>query len=545
MPFAGAIRHFRRYRYIFNVFARHGFSSALNLLPSEPGWLRAARSEEPATLPTHFRQALEELGPTFVKLGQMLSTRPDLLPPEYIVELSRLRDQVPPVPWPEIREVLESELGISPEEAFRFIDPQPMAAASLGQVHAATLLNGADVVVKVQRPHIQPNIRTDLEILADLAHYVDRYTPVGRIYNLEEIAQDFSDTLNSELDYRREGQNADRFQHNFANDSYIHIPEIHWEHTTRRVLVMERIYGLNINEIDRLEAEGHDRHRLANQAARLIIKEVMEDGFFHADPHPGNFMVMENGAIGVIDFGMVGYLNDQDRTNLIRLYAVTARLDAQGIVDELIHLGAAQAEVDRRALIRDLERFLRRYYGVSLQDIRAGEVLTELLPLAFRHHIRLPSNLWLLGKTLVMMEGVGLKLDPDFDIFAFSGPYATQLLLKSALPSRRWLEELVRQGSAWGDFSLTLPRVGLMLAERLERREPIPLSLDDQSLRLLDRLVTRLSLSLISAGMIIGFALLIPTTAQSNLALQMLAGLAFLGALGIGGWLVISILRGR
>ena len=328
------IRHLRRYRHILTVFTRHGFGFAISQLPTEPLWVRDLYPfpiQEPSSLPIHFRQALEELGPAFVKLGQMLSTRPDLLPPSYITELAKLQDSVPPVSWDEIRQVIEEELGQPPEDIFGEVDPKPLAAASLAQVHAAKLMTRQKVVIKVQRPNIAATIRTDLEIIRDIAKYAEQHTPLGKVYNLAEIADDFADTLNHEMNYQSEGRNADRLRENFAQERYLHVPWIYWEYSTRRVLVMEYIEGIKITNIRALDEAGHDREKLANQAARMIIKEFLDDGFFHADPHPGNLIVMEDEAIGVMDFGMMGHLSDTDRVNLIRLYNVAVRLDAKGV----------------------------------------------------------------------------------------------------------------------------------------------------------------------------------------------------------------------
>jgi ubiquinone biosynthesis protein len=543
---ARPIRHLRRYRHILTVFTRHGFGFTLSHFPAEPLWLRDLYpfpTQEPATLPAHFRQALEELGPAFVKLGQMLSTRPDILPPDYITELTKLQDEVPPVSWNEIREVLEDELGTVPEDIFAEIDPHPLAAASLAQVHAAKLMERQKVVIKIQRPNIQPTIKTDLEIIQDLARYAEQYTPLGQIYHLVEIAEDFADTLRTELNYQSEARNADRFRASFANEKGIHIPWVYWEYTTRRVLVLEYIEGIKINDIVALDAAGYDRPQIANHAAKMIIKEILEDGFFHADPHPGNFVVMDNEVIGVMDFGMVGYLSDTDRVNLIRLYNVAVRMDAQGATDELIHIGAASPDVDRKALSRDLERLLRRYYGISLQEVRINEVMDDVMPIAFEHHLQVPTNFWLLGKTLAMMEGIGLQLAPDFDVFAFSQPYITKLILKSAMPNRHWIDDMLRRGFAWGDLLDEIPHAGRLLLERFERREPIQLAIDHDSFSTIDRLVTRLALSLIVAGMIIGLSNLIPTILESHWLIQTIVILSFVAAVLMGLWIFISIVR--
>jgi len=540
------IRHLRRYRHILTVFTRHGFGFALSHLPTEPLWLRDLYPfpiQEPASLPAHFRQALEELGPTFVKLGQMLSTRPDVLPPDYIAELAKLQDKVPPVPWTEICHVIEAELGKPPEQVFGEIDPKPLAAASLAQVHAAKLVTRQNVVIKVQRPNILPTIQTDLEIIHDIARYADQHTPLGRVYRLVEIVDDFANTLHNELNYLTEGRNADRLRENFIQEDCLHIPWVYWEHTTRRVLVMEYIKGIKITDIAALDEAGYDRTKIANNAARMIIKEVLEDGFFHADPHPGNLVVMENEVIGAMDFGMVGHLSDADRANLIRLYNVAVRMDAKGVTDGLIHIGAAPPDVNRRALSQDIERMLRYYHGLALKDVHVDELLEALMPLAFTHRLHLPTNFWQLGKTLAMMEGIGYKLAPDFDIFAFSKPYAAKLMLKAALPSRRWIDTLMRRGLVWSDLLEELPHIGMLLLDRIERREPIKLSLDHSNMELLDRLVTRLALSVIVAAMIVGLAGLIPATTDTPWIVQAVVVLSFVIAVVMGAVILVSIVR--
>ncbi|HOU15833.1 MAG TPA: lipopolysaccharide core heptose(II) kinase RfaY [Anaerolineae bacterium] len=540
------IRHLRRYRHILTVFTRHGFGFALSQLPTEPLWLRDLYPfpiQEPASLPAHFRQALEELGPAFVKLGQMLSTRPDVLPPSYISELAKLQDNVPPVPWNEIREVIQAELGAPPEEVFGEINPKPLAAASLAQVHAAKLLTRQKVVIKVQRPHILPTIQTDLEIIHDIANYAEQHTPLGRVYNLVEIVEDFAETLHNELNYQSEARNADRIRANFAQEHCLHIPAVYWEYTTRRVLVMEYIEGIKITDIAALDAAGYDRQKIANNAARMIVKEILEDGFFHADPHPGNLIVMANEVIGAMDFGMVGYLSDADRTNLIRLYSMAVQMDAKSVTDGLIHIGAAPIDVDRRALSQDIERLLRYYNGLALKDVHVDELMNSLMPLAFEYRLHLPTNFWQLGKTLAMMEGIGYKLAPDFDIFAFSGPYVAQLMLKAAMPSRHWLNEITRRGLAWSDLLEELPHIGMLLLDRIEKRAPLKLSLDHSNLELLDRMVTRIALSVIVAAMILGLAVLIPATTDTPWIVQAIVILSFVVALVMGGGILVSIVR--
>jgi ubiquinone biosynthesis protein len=542
------IRHLQRYRHILTVFTRHGFGFALSHFPAEPLWLRDLHpvpERERASLPAHFRQALEELGPAFVKLGQMLSTRPDLLPPDYIAELSRLQDRVKPRPWEEMRPVLEASLEAPLSEVFGEITIEPLASASLAQVYAAKLRTRQKVVIKVQRPNIRPNIRTDLEILHDLARYAQEHTPLGQVYDLVEIAEDFAHTLHNELDYTIEGRNADRFRRNFAGEEAVHIPWVYWEYTTERVLVLEYIEGIKINDIEAIDAAGYDRGKIANNAARMIVQEVLQDGYFHADPHPGNFVVMKDEVIGAMDFGIVGYLSHTDRVNLIRLSNVAVQEDAKGVTDALIHIGAAPPDVDRDSLTRDIERLLHYYSGVALKKIRMDDLIDDVMPIAFEHHLKLPSNFWLLGKTLAMMEGLGLKLAPDFDIFAFASPHVTRLTIETLLPGRRWMQEMIRLGLAWGDLLEQLPHAGRLLIDRFEKGEPIKLSIDRRNLAAVDRMVTRLALSLIISGMIIGLAWLTPvvTEAQAHWIVQAFVIAAFVIALLMGIGVLYSVVR--
>ncbi len=550
------VRHLQRYREIAGIFIRHGFGELTDLLELQPylalprRLLRRWRQETPPLgAPQRIRLAMEELGPTFVKLGQVLSTRPDLIPPTYIAELAKLQDTVPPAPWESVRAQIEAELDAPLEELFATLDPIPIAAASLAQVHAATLPDGSAVVIKVQRPNIQPTIEMDLEILFDLARLLQARTPLGKFYDLPEIAEDFATTLWAELDFYREGHNADRFRANFADEAYLHIPQIYWDYTTRRVLVLERISGIKIDDIEALDSVGYDRHRVALHAVRMIVKEVLEDGFFHADPHPGNFVVMPGEVIGAMDFGMVGHLGRRERDDLIRLYIVTVQLDDEGIVDQLIRMGAAAGQVDRAGLRRDVARMLRRYQGLPLEAINTSEVIEESMSLAFRHRLHMPSEYWLLGKTLGMMEGVGLKLDAGFDVFAVSQPYVKRFMWRQFSP-RTLGEKALRGGQEWSDLVLTMPR---RLSHLLDDVEAGNLSaslhlpeIPDLMVRL-DRIANRLSMSILLAALIMGLATLVPAfnlAEQWGLVITLIL-IGFAGASLLGLWLIFSIWRSR
>ncbi len=546
------IRHLKRYSEIVSVFTRHGFG----FLFSRPGerqrlrvWLPGRGLPPEAATPidqqaVHFRQALEELGPTFIKFGQILSTRPDLLPLSYITELSKLVDSVSPESWETVHAVLTRELGRPPEACFASINPQPMASASLAQVHAATLPDGQEVVVKVQRPNITQVIQTDLEILASLAG-VAQTTNLGKLYDFTSIADDFAFTLRNELDYLREGRNADRMREQFSGEkNLLYIPKVYWDLTTPQVLVMERIQGIKINDFAALEAAGYDRHKIALNSVSVTIKQVFEDGFFHADPHAGNYLVLPGEMIGLVDFGKVGYLREKDRLDLVRLYLTAVELDVEGMIDQLVRMNAVPEDLDRNRLAHDLNRLLNKYYGAPLKYLRARELIDEFTAISFRHHLRLPSTWWLVGQTVAMLEGIGLQLDPDFDVFRAAAPHLKRLMKTLIFSQENWPRALVMDAANLGEMLHRLPRVGNRLLERLERNEPLRMEIKDidSVLRRLDNLVTRLALSLLVAAFVIGFPILLQLAAAGSLPTWLVIALS-IPIIGAGAWLGISLIK--
>lgn len=547
-------RHLKRYREIVEVLIRHGFGVAVTQLGLDdylglPHLFRRKRTLTDGVVKPaeHLRLALEELGPTFIKLGQILSTRPDLIPPSYLAELSRLQDKVPCEPWEIIKAQVENELGQPIEDSFRTFAPESIAAASLGQVHVAMLPNGQEVVVKVQRPDIEPTIDLDLDILHDFARLAQERTPLGHIYDLVEMSEDFSVTLHTELNYRREARNAERFQLNFKDESYLHIPKIYWEYTTQRVMVMERLQGIKIDDVEALDAAGYNRHNLAQTCARIIIKEIFEEGFFHADPHPGNFVVLPGEVIGAMDFGKVGYLDHNDQAALLRFYIYLIQMDAEGTVDQLIRMGVANRQTNRKTLARDIRRLLKKYYGLPLQDIHLGGILEGIMTIAFRHRLNLSSDLWMLIKTLAMMEGIGLKLDPGFDIFVVSEPYVRRFRRNLLLPSE-WGPSLLSSGTDLADLLTRLPRQTARLLDQVERGEiGAQIHLPDllTAAHRLDRIANRLSLTILTSAFIIALAGLIDildfTWPWGWVTWLILV--AFVTAIILGIWLIWSIWR--
>lgn len=543
-------RHMRRYHEIIAILAKHGLGALIDQVGLAP-YLRiperasppeAARQER-LSIPQRLRVAVEELGPTFIKLAQIISTRPDLIPPAYLRELILLQDRVPPAPWELAKAEIESELGPL-DRVFAAFEEQPLAAASLGQVHTARLHSGEEVVVKARRPGIEESVNVDLEILRDLARWAAEHTQWSELYDLPEIIDDFSYILLHEMDYLSEGRNADRFRQNFADETSLYIPKVYWDHTTDRVLTLERIRGIKINDIVALDAAGVDRHQLALKSAGIIIKEVLEDGFFHADPHPGNFLVMDDAVIGAMDFGMVGNVTPWDREHLVRLYVAAVQLDAKELVDELVHVGAASPQIDRTALEREMQKLLAKYHGQPLKEIRARQIVDEVTPIIFRNHLRLPSQWWLLGKTLAMTEGLGMQLDPDFDIFEVSQPYVRKLLWQMLSP-RRWGGKVVRGVLDWSELWAELPQRGLRLLDEAEKgllEQTVKLRRLDEGLDHLDRSTNRLGVSVVLAALLISLVILLASGAGAGAGKWLeVCGLVAVGALG--GWLLHSLRR--
>jgi ubiquinone biosynthesis protein len=432
--------------------------------------------------PQSLRLALEELGPTFVKLGQMLSTRGDLLPPPYRAELAKLQDAAPVVAPAMIQRVIEEELG---PEAFAWFDLQPLASASIGQAHAARLHDGTDVVVKVRRPGAREQVEQDLAILERRAGQASRHPHLLAHVDWEGLAKEFARLLRAELDYKLEGRNAERFADNFAGDDQVQIPGVYWETTTAEVITLERIHGIKLTDTDALDEAGVDRRAMAQLATRVTAKMVFDDGFFHGDPHPGNFFVLPEGAIAIIDFGIVGTLDEQLREELTDLLVGIVNANPERMAAAMIALGASTGRVDDRSLRQDLSALLRRYSGRSVSEIFLGPVIGDFLEIARHHSLRLPPDLALLAKVLIMEEGLAAGLDPEFRIGPALAPFATRHLLAQLSPTA-----LLRR---LGRFADTLSN-GVDVHVRTTDLEPL--------VARLERLGNRIAMSVLAAAAI-------------------------------------------
>jgi len=426
----------KRYREIIYTLIRHGFGWLVvklglsALVPFHWGLMGHPRRKERYSAPEHLRMAFEELGPTFIKLAQILSTRPDLISPLYAEEFSKLQDRVPPRPFEEIKDVLEAELGQPYQNVFLGFRREAIASASLGQVYSAMLPGEKSVVVKIQKPGVHELVSTDLEILRDFAMRISRQTELGRKYDLLGLLDEFAFSLINELNYVREGQNADRFRVLFKDDPRVFIPSIHWDLTTSRVLVMDEVRGIKVNELtqDHIPVEV-DRRSLAVTAVEATLKEIFEHGFFHADPHPGNFVIMDGSVLGLMDFGMVGYLDERYRESFLRLTYDMVRGNTEDMLDALWDLGISGRYVNRAALKRDLNHLLFSFRESSLEEILAGDLLRELMAIAYRHDLHFPPDLALLFKVLAMCEGLGALIDPHFKLYEIAQPYFKNLYL--------------------------------------------------------------------------------------------------------------------
>jgi ubiquinone biosynthesis protein len=547
--------HLRRYRQIAEVLARHGLGwlhgvSGLERFHSFRPLsldLREHTQSESLTPPERVRLAIEELGATFIKLGQFLSTRADLLPPEYQTELAKLQDSAPPFDPEAAKERIEAELGQSIDSLFAQFDSVPLAAASIGQAHAATLLDGKEVVIKVRRPGVVEQIEEDLEILQNLASAMSRRWEFASTYDITGLAQEFAYTLRSELDYLQEARNAESFAQNFADDPKVHIPRVFWEMTTSRMLTLERIRGIKVSDLTTLDANGIDRRRLAECGTQVILKMIFDNGFFHADLHPGNFFIEPDGRFGLIDFGMVGRVDDKTQEQLAHLVLALTGPDYDQLVDALLEMGVTTARVDRNRLRRDLEHLIAPYYGRPLGEIDLTPLINDALSIIRRHQMHLPSNLALLLKTIIVTEGLGARLDPDFRLLTIIRPYANELLLKLYSPSR-WRRKLKRAGLDIAWLSSEAPqqlrrlvgeieRGGFEFGMRPESFEPL--------ISRLERLANRIVLGILTAAFIVGLATLLsvyrPPGWENWAGVMFAVGFFFAIALGI--YLAWSILR--
>ncbi|MBV8064383.1 MAG: AarF/ABC1/UbiB kinase family protein [Actinobacteria bacterium] len=437
-------RSLSRLSEIAQVMVRHGFGyffEAHRLTDLLPG-RSAARLADEEDMPSsvrgqHLRESLEELGPTFVKFGQLLSTRPDIVPPDIIAELRSLQDDVRPFPFEQAERVIEEELGNSLERLFLDFDPIPVAAASIGQVHRATLPNGRPVAVKVQRPDAARHIEADLVLMYQAARLVHERVHALAFIDPRALVDEFARQIRQELDYRLEGRNAQAFYRDFAGDPHVRVPRVHQSYSRARVLTLEWLQGTQLADVDTLGLTVDERRDLAYLVTETWMTMIFRNGFFHGDPHPANVLVLEEaGAIGLVDFGSAGKLSDDDMTKLTRLFIDAAEENVDILPRRLADLGVRYPRDREEEFRTELREMYYRYYGASIAEIDPIQVIREAFQLIYTMNLRLPTRYLLLDRTIATLGSVGVELYPDFNVFEVARPYARNLMLERFTPER-------------------------------------------------------------------------------------------------------------
>ncbi|WP_191126258.1 ABC1 kinase family protein [Cerasibacillus terrae] len=550
------IRHLQRYRDIVVAFSRNGFGyiademGLLDLVSLPKRILSHNDYEiEKKSVGERIRLILEELGPTFVKLGQFASTRPDILPENVIRELEKLQDDVGAFPYEEVRDIIETELEKPLETIFAEFEETPLAAASIGQVHYAILHSNDEVAVKIQRPRIHRVVNTDLEILQDLAVLAEKRLDWAERYQVCQIVEEFEKSLKKELNYMQEGRSGERIAFSFEEDKSIHVPEIYWDYTTDKVLVMEYVSGTKLSDEEKLKEKGINRTTLAKRFVEAMFQQVFVDGFFHADPHPGNILALPDEKIIFMDFGMVGHLTPQTQDDLGTFVIALMRQDTDGIMKALMQLGMISDEVDMNSLYQDIEQLRLKYYDVPLSSVSLSEAIEDLFAVSYEHRIHIPSELTLLGKTLLTIEGIVEKLDPELSIVKMAEPFGRELIKRKVHP-KKVVGDMFKYFLEYKELVTEFPSSVKKLKEVVKKgkfRMEITIPELDRSLKKLDRISNRLSFSIVllafsivMAGLLVGSALVRQSTLLWNIPVIeigfVMAAIMFL-------WIIFAIFR--
>ncbi|WP_176762096.1 ABC1 kinase family protein [Natronincola ferrireducens] len=542
-------RNLKRYKKIGEVLMKYGFTFAAQKL-NEKGYipkliLKPKQQKEYLSHGQKLRMACEELGPTFIKLGQIISTRRDIFPEEVVSQLAKLQDDVKPFPFEEAKKVFEVEMKLRIEDCFKEFNREPIASASIGQVYEAVLNTGENVVVKIQRPSIQRIIKGDLDILFTLAKLLDEHMDKEKPYNLLEIVEEFSRSITKELDYSLEGRNAEKFHAYFKKDTSIYIPQVYWDYTSKKVLTMERVYGIKIIDKQGLKEKKWDLKEVATISANCFLKQVFIYGFFHGDPHPGNIFVVGPSKIAFVDFGITGYLDKGTMNFISNLFTASARRDVDKIVNILIEIDALDSQTNPRRLKEDISFLINLYYNVPLNKLNLGEALKKLMEVAYTNKIKLPSQFIVLLKAMVTLEGSVKFLNPQFSLSNIAKDFVKEIYFHRYNPKnlagefKDYSEEIL-------DSIKYLPKQIRTLLKKIENND-IKFQLEQIGIEKLQgelsKMTNKLSLSLISSALIVGSSLII-----QNASGPMMWGVSVFGIIGyllasiLGVGIIISIL---
>jgi len=547
------IRSLRRYLNIARVLSTYGFDQVLETLGLSDIAARGKRFFRRGSVDItrlsaaeRMRLVLEELGPTFVKLGQILSTRPDVIPLAFVHEFEKLQDRVPCFSFEELKGQVERELGGPCEQFFAEIDPEPLAAASIAQVHRARLANGDQVVINVRRPGVVELVESDISAMMSLAYLAERHISGSDLYDPVGIVREFARTIRREMDFSREGHTIEKFRDNFAGTPWMYFPRIYWEQSSRGVLTMEYINGIKVSDTDALRRTGMDCRIVAHHGAEAFLEMVLIHGFFHGDPHPGNVMILPDNVICLLDYGIVGRLDEGLRTFLSDILLAIVNRDMDQVVSLLLFAGDISDSLDIRALKRDLSNFIDGYYEIPLKEIEVGRMLTEFIEVVTLYNIRIQPDLMLLAKSLVIVEGMGRSLDPSFDMVSHLRPFMEKSLRQKVSPGRI-ASDINAVLLSYLNLARNLPRDLKEFINRVNRNK-FKIDLEHRGLDKFttefDRSINRLSSSLILAALIIGSSIIMQTDKGPQLlGFPVMAFFGYTVAAFIGLWLVYAIIR--
>lgn len=556
--FSRTLKSGKRLHQIINVFLKYGFGQIIDQvhlgryipfkkrLKSFGAW----PALKGPTVPERLKLAFAELGPTFIKLAQVLSSRPDLITIQYANELKKLQDEVPPFPAEEAKRIIEEELKLPLDRIFSHFNDNPIAAASIAQVHTATLFDGTNVVVKVQRPSIKEHIESDINILSGLSRLLDRHVPESRFFNPTGIVAEFARTVRKELDFMEEARNCYRFKRNFEKNPDIFIPKAFMEFTTEKVFVMEIIDGIRIDDLESIEAMGLNRSKLAKIGVDAYFKQVLEDGFFHADPHSGNIFALADGRIAFLDFGIVGKVSEELKEIMANTFIALIKRDFDRLIDQYIELGIVPDDIDLDAFRRDFKAELRDLleplYGMTIQEIDFAKYLETITHLAIDHNLRIPSDLLMINKSMLILDNLGRQLDPNFDFIAAAEPYASKII-KSKLSPSKFFEKAQKNVMELGDFAFLFPRQLRQIVKKV-LKDDIHVKMYHVNLpefiKDMDKSSNRISFAMIVSAMLISSAIMHATGVRPTIfGISVLGLSAFALASLLGIWLIISIIR--